>query len=197
MFESIPLPNDPASSLLFAPQFLSADEAETLFQKLLNETPWQQQRIRVYGKEYPEPRLTAWYGDAGARYEYSGLVHEPLAWTPVLSELRARIVAASGERFNSVLLNHYRDGRDSVGWHSDDEPELGRRPCVASLSLGVTRRFLLRPRQKTGAASFGLDLPAGSLLVMQGAIQANWQHALPKTARVHEPRINLSFRQVA
>lgn len=197
MFESIPLPKDPASSLLFAPQFLPAAEAETLFQTLLNETPWQQQRIRVYGKEYPEPRLTAWYGDAGARYEYSGIVHEPLAWTPVLGELRARIVAASGERFNSVLLNQYRDGRDSVGWHSDDEPELGLHPCVASLSLGVPRRFLLRPRQKNGAASFGLDLPAGSLLVMKGAIQANWQHALPKTARVHEPRINLSFRQVA
>ena len=158
---------------------------------------WEQRAIRIFGQEIPQPRLTAWYGDAAARYTYSGLAWEPRLWTPALLALRQRIETATGAHFNSVLLNHYRHGRDSMGWHADDEPELGPAPTIASLSLGATRRFRLRPRAGLGHPPFGLDLPSGSLLLMRGPTQQHWQHALPKTARPVAARLNLTFRWVA
>lgn len=187
----------PQADLRFDPAFLPADEAATLLALLTAEVAWEQRAIRMFGQELPQPRLTAWYGDPAARYTYSGLTWEPRPWTPALHALRQRLEAATGARFNSVLLNFYRDGRDSMGWHADDEPELGPAPVIASLSLGATRRFRLRPRPGLGHPPQALDLPSGSLLVMAGPTQQHWQHALPKTARPVGPRLNLTFRWVA
>ncbi|MCC3154091.1 alpha-ketoglutarate-dependent dioxygenase AlkB [Hymenobacter sp. BT770] len=186
----------PQADLLFDPAFLPTAEADTLLTQLTAEVTWEQRAIRLFGQEVPQPRLTAWYGDPAARYTYSGLSWEPRPWTPVLLCLRQRIEAATSSTFNSVLLNYYRDGRDSMGWHADDEPELGPAPVIASLSLGATRRFRLRPRAGLAHAPLGLDLHSGSLLLMRGATQRHWQHALPKTARPLGPRLNLTFRWV-
>ncbi|WP_046244443.1 alpha-ketoglutarate-dependent dioxygenase AlkB family protein [Hymenobacter terrenus] len=195
-----PLPL-PQADLLFEPTFLPAAEADALLAHLTAEVAWEQRSIRLFGQQVPQPRLTAWYGDTAARYTYSGLTWEPRPWTPTLLALRQRVEAATGTPFNSVLLNRYRDGRDSMGWHSDDEPELGPAPAIASLSLGATRRFRLRPyraqfRAGLAEAPFGLDLPNGSLLLMRGPTQQYWQHALPKTTRPVGPRLNLTFRWV-
>ena len=187
----------PQADLLFDPAFLPGAEADALLAGLTAEVAWEQRAIRMFGQQLPQPRLTAWYGDPAARYTYSGLTWEPRPWTPALHALRQRLEAATRTRFNSVLLNRYRDGRDSMGWHSDDEPELGPAPAIASLSLGATRRFRLRPRAGLAHAPFGLDLPHGSLLLMRGPTQHHWQHALPKTARPVGERLNLTFRWVA
>ncbi|MBF9235849.1 alpha-ketoglutarate-dependent dioxygenase AlkB [Hymenobacter sp. BT683] len=192
-FSPLPLPR---ADLLFDPVFLPAAEADVLLAQLIRDVSWEHRNIRIFGKELPQPRLTAWYGDPDARYSYSGLAWEPRPWTLALHSLRQRIETATGTAFNSVLLNYYRDGRDSMGWHSDDEPELGQSPAIASLSLGATRRFRLRPRAGLDLPPFGLDLPTGSLLLMRGPTQQHWQHALPKTARPIGPRLNLTFRQV-
>ena len=184
------------ADLLFDPAFLPAPEAEALLAQLTAEVAWEQRSIRLYGREIPQPRLTAWHGDPAARYTYSGLVWEPRPWLPALQALRQRLEAATQARFNSVLLNLYRDGRDSMGWHADDEPELGSAPAIASLSLGATRRFRLRPRTGLAHPPLSLDLPGGSLLLMRGPTQQHWQHALPKTARQVGPRLNLTFRWV-
>ncbi|GAB3574299.1 alpha-ketoglutarate-dependent dioxygenase AlkB family protein [Hymenobacter daeguensis] len=191
----VPLPL-PQADLLYDASFLSATEATALLAQLTAETAWEQRAIRIFGQQMPQPRLTAWYGDAEARYAYSGLRWEPRPWSPALSALRQRVEAATGARFNSVLLNLYRTGQDSMGWHADDEPELGPAPAIASLSLGATRRFRLRPRAGLPHAPLSLDLPTGSLLLMRGPTQQHWQHALPKTARPVGPRLNLTFRWV-
>ena len=186
----------PLADLLFDPAFLPEAEAETLLAQLTAEVAWEQRDIRIFGKAMPQPRLTAWYGDPAARYTYSGLIWEPRPWLPALHTLRRRIEAATSTRFNSVLLNYYRHGQDSMGWHADDEPELGPAPAIASLSLGATRRFRLRPRGGLAYPPLALDLPHGSLLLMRGPTQQHWQHALPKTARLVGPRRNLTFRWV-
>jgi len=187
----------PAADLAFDPHFLSPTLAQALLEDLTDAVPWEQRHIQLFGKSLPQPRLTAWYGDPGAAYTYSGLHWAPRPWRQQLDTLRRRVEAATGQRFNSVLLNLYRDGRDSMGWHADDEPELGPAPTIASLSLGATRRFRLRPRPGGPAAeAFGLDLPSGSLLLMRPPTQAHWQHALPKTSRPVGPRLNLTFRWV-
>jgi alkylated DNA repair dioxygenase AlkB len=187
----------PGADLLFDPAFLPTAEAKTLLANLTADVAWEQRTIRLFGQEFPQPRLTAWYGDPAARYIYSGLTWEPRPWTPALLRLRQRLETATGARFNSVLLNLYRDGRDGMGWHADDEPELGAEPVIASLSLGATRRFRLRPRAGLAHPPLSIDLPSGSLLLMRGGTQRHWQHALPKTARPLGPRLNLTFRWVA
>jgi len=187
----------PRAELLFDPVFLPAAEATALLAQLTAEVAWEQRAIRLFGQEIPQPRLTAWYGDPDARYTYSGLAWEPRPWTAALRALRQRVEAATGARFNSVLLNQYRDGRDSMGWHADDESELGPAPAIASLSLGATRRFRLRARPGPRPAPLSLDLPGGSLLLMRGPTQQHWQHALPKTSRPVGPRLNLTFRWVS
>ncbi|MDO7875089.1 alpha-ketoglutarate-dependent dioxygenase AlkB [Hymenobacter sp. ASUV-10] len=188
----------PAADLWLDPHFLSPTLAAALCDDLRAAVPWEQRSIRLFGREVAQPRLTAWYGDPGAAYTYSGLRWEPRPWRQQLDTLRRRVEAATGHRFNSVLLNLYRDGHDSMGWHADDEPELGPAPTIASLSLGATRRFRLRPRPGGPAAEpLGLDLGSGSLLLMRPPTQAHWQHALPKTSRAVGPRLNLTFRWVA
>ncbi len=189
-----PIPLDGAE-LAFAPNWLDAASADALLATLLAVVPWEVHRIKLFGREVDSPRLSCWIGDPDAHYRYSGAVFAPHAWPAALAPVRARLAAECGVRFNSVLANRYRDGRDAMGWHSDDERELGAQPVIASLSLGATRRFSLKGRQP-GAQRMLLDLPHGSLLVMRGDTQRNYRHALPRTARVSSERINLTFRRI-
>jgi alkylated DNA repair dioxygenase AlkB len=178
------------------PGAFGPEEATRLFEALRAGIRWQQEAIVIFGQRRQVPRLVAWHGDPGAGYRYSGTDHHPEPWTPELESIRERASALSGARFNAVLLNLYRDGRDGMGWHADDEPELGRNPAIGSVSLGATRRFCLRHRRRKDL-KVDLDLPHGSLLLMGGATQHHWVHALPKTRRAAGERINLTFRWVA
>ena len=172
----------------------AAGESHRLFTELRRDVDWRQEEIVIFGTRRRVPRLVAWHGDAYARYTYSGVAHEPEPWTRALRRVRERVRRFTGVHFNAVLLNLYRDGRDGMGWHADDEPELGVRPVIASLSLGATRRFVLR--RKDGCDKRELPLTHGSLLLMEGDTQANWQHALPKTAAATGLRVNLTFRRI-
>jgi alkylated DNA repair dioxygenase AlkB len=183
------------ADLAWDPQFLDAGAADSAFAALRDAIAWERHRIRLFGRECDVPRLSCWIGDPDAHYRYSGTNFMPRPWTAALLVLRDQVQLACGTRFNSVLANCYRDGRDSMGWHSDDEPELGPEPVIASLSLGAPRRFLLRHRRDAGGR-LALELGPGSLLVMRGATQSNYRHALPRTARAVGERINLTFRQV-
>lgn len=156
---------------------------------------WQTHRLRLFGRWVDAPRLSCWIGDPGAVYRYSGQTFAPQPWPQALLPLRQRLRKELGIDFNAVLANLYRDGRDAMGWHSDDEPELGPEPVIASLSLGAARRFVLR-RRDDHAVKQALVLEPGSLLVMRGVSQRDWQHALPRTARPVGPRINLTFRRI-
>jgi alkylated DNA repair dioxygenase AlkB len=187
----------------FAAGWLPADEADALFAALTLQVPWEVHRIRMFGRLVDSPRLSCWIGDAEATYVYSGTRFAPRPWPPALRPLRERLAREAGVDFNSVLANLYRDGRDAMGWHADDEPELGPQPVIASVSLGAPRRFVFRRRPLRGAkpraaepGKHPLDLPHGSLLLMAGDTQANWQHALPRTAKAVGPRINLTFRRI-
>lgn len=183
------------ADLHYVPDWLAPDEADAWLACLLEQTPFEQPRVRLYGREHSVPRLVAWYGDPVARYRYSGLVHQPLPWTPLLAQIRARVQAASGCPFNGVLLNLYRDGADAMGWHSDDEPELGLDPVIASLSLGAPRRFDFRRTGNT-RIEHSLELGHGSLLVMGGTTQHHWQHQIARTRKIRAPRLNLTFRLI-
>jgi alkylated DNA repair dioxygenase AlkB len=163
-----------------------------VFERLLRETAWRHDTVAVYGKRYLQPRLSAWHGEAS--YTYSGLRLEPLPMTPLLAQLRAAVEDATGRRYNSVLLNYYRDGADSMGMHSDDEPELGPQPAIASLSYGATRSFILR--HKRSKRTLKLELEDGNLLLMAGDMQQNWLHGINKTAKPTGPRLNLTFRYI-
>ncbi len=186
----------PDGMLYQLPQFLSVDDAGNLLTNLTEALAWQQHRLWLFGRERLTPRLCAWYGDADARYAYSGQALDPLPWTASLEDLRQRIEATLACRFNSVLVNLYRDGADSMGWHSDDEASLGPEPVIASLSLGDTRRLVLKHRRGVDLASVDIPLAAGSLLVMAGRLQTHWRHCVPKTRRPVGPRINLTFRLI-
>ncbi|MEY3806743.1 MAG: hypothetical protein RIR69_1555 [Actinomycetota bacterium] len=165
-----------------------------VFMSLVNDIPWQSRTIKMFGKEHREPRMTAWFGDEGATYTYSGIRLSPLAWTDTLQILREVCATRSGASFNSVLLNLYRNGHDKMGWHADDESELGREPIITSLSLGATRRFRFKHRQNKTIVE--CELPHGSLLVMSGLTQQCWVHEVPRQTRVTEARINLTFRNI-
>jgi alkylated DNA repair dioxygenase AlkB len=180
----------------FWPEAFEREDATRLFDSLRAGIHWRQEEIVIFGQHRRVPRLVAWHGDAGASYRYSGTDHHPEPWTPALERVRARVRELSGTEFNAVLLNLYRDGRDGMGWHADDEPELGRDPVIASVSLGAPRRFCLRHRRRKDL-KLDLELPHGSLLVMAGPMQHHWVHALPKTRRPVGERINLTFRRVA
>lgn len=177
------------------PCFLSDLESRSLFDVLYSQLAWEQSEIQVYGRSVLIPRLNAWYADEGCDYAYSGKAMTRLDWHSLLFELKGRIEQTTGKRFNSVLANCYRDGDDSVGWHSDDERELGKNPAIASLSLGVTRRFLLKHRNNK-ELRHELALDNGSLLLMSGETQHFWYHSVPKEPRVKDARINLTFRYI-
>lgn len=181
--------------LLYRAADLGADPQE-LFENLERELAWREEPIQLFGKRYLQPRLLAWYADAGVSYKYSGIQHDPLPWTPQLAVLRERVEALSDARFNSVLANLYRHHRDSMGLHADDERELGAQPVIASLSLGEERMFRLKHRHRKDLKPIRLPLASGMLLIMRGATQENWRHEVPKQSRPCGPRINLTFRYV-
>lgn len=190
--EEVPLSDGEAR---FWRHAFAAEESHRLFAELRRDIDWRQEEIVIFGTRRRVPRLVAWHGDASARYTYSGVAHEPVPWTPALRRARERVRGCTGLDFNAVLLNLYRDGRDSMGWHADDEPELGRDPVIASVSLGAARRFCLRHKRHR-SLRVDLTLEDGSLLLMSGTTQRYWMHAVPRTARPVGERINLTFRQV-
>jgi alkylated DNA repair dioxygenase AlkB len=169
-------------------------EALELTEALLNGLPWRSQQIMMFGRLVDEPRLSSWHGDPDSQYRYSGISLQPLDWTSELIAIKQICEDLSGAKFNSVLANLYRNGRDSMGWHSDDEPELGPEPVIASVSFGAVRRFDLRHRITKETVQ--VYLGPGDLLVMSAASQRSWMHQIPKTAKVASPRINLTYRQI-
>ena len=176
--------------------FFSESEADAAFAALVDEISWRQHTIQLFGREVREPRLTSWHGDPGTRYRYSNRTRVPKPWTPALETVHQAVSDRAGVRFNSVLVNRYRDGQDSMGWHSDDEPELGEAPVIASVSLGAERRFLLRERTSRRKVT-EVTLRHGSLLLMYADSQQRYQHSIPKTVKPVGERINLTFRNVA
>lgn len=192
----------PGAELAWWPHWLPGAEADALLAELQAAVAWETHRVRLFGRELDVPRLSAWIGDPGAVYSYSRSRFEPRPWPPALGGLRERVEQACGARFNSVLANLYRDGDDAMGWHSDDEPELGARPVIASVSLGAERRFRFRRRRARGEPAqrgdtVELVLPHGSLLRMAGDTQRLYRHDLPRARGLRAPRVNLTFRYVA
>ncbi len=185
----------PEAEVFLYPAFFCATDADRLLQALRAVTSWRQDTITLYGKKIEVPRLTAWYGDEGTTYVYSGIKNVPLPWTLVLLEVKRAVEPPSGVVFNSVLLNCYRNGKDSVSWHADDEPEFGDQPVIASVSFGGTRTFQLR-HKKRKELNASIELTHGSLLIMRAGTQAKWLHQVPKTAKPVEERINLTFRAI-
>jgi alkylated DNA repair dioxygenase AlkB len=170
--------------------------ATQVLQRLIAEIAWRSEEVVMWGRRVPQPRLTAWYGDPGSRYTYSGLQLDPRAWTPLLLDIRGRVEDAAGAAFNSVLLNYYRDHHDSIGFHSDDEPELGAQPVIAALSLGEERTFILKHKTSKAVQPMHLRLASGSLLLMRGDTQHCWRHGILKESRPCGPRVNLTFRKI-
>lgn len=174
--------------------FFREEESSLLFQALNQQVEWQQDHIKIYGKSIPLPRLTAWYGDKS--YTYSGIALPPKPWIPALQIIKSRAEMLAATQFNSVLLNLYRNGSDGVGWHSDDESELGENPVIASISFGATRRFAFKHKFDKERKKIEVDLTNGSLLLMKGKTQHFWLHQISKTKKQVQPRINLTFRVI-
>lgn len=182
--------------LQYHENIFNAQEQWALLESLKNDIGWKQEHIKLFGKIHPTPRLVAWHGDPHCTYTYSGVVNHPNAWTPTLLTIKTRVEQLiHPHKFNCVLLNYYRNGQDKMGWHSDDEKELGSNPVIASVSLGTTRRFDFKHKTRRDE-KFSLDLHAGSVLIMQGDLQHHWLHQLPAQKRILEPRINLTFRNI-
>ena len=187
--------NLPDADLHYHPQFFTKESSDRLLLNLKDKIAWTQNTIRFYGKESLVPRLEAWYGDPGKSYAYSGIHMTPKPWTPELLTIKQAIEQVAGVEFNSVLINYYRDGKDRVAWHSDDEKELGQNPVIGSVSLGAERKFKLRHKQyKSNGLKHEILLRHGSFLLMQGSTQHHWMHEIPRTAKPIGPRINLTFR---
>jgi alkylated DNA repair dioxygenase AlkB len=184
------LPHD--GSALYRPGFFNSVDCDRMFRSILDETPWEARNIILFGREVPQPRLACWYGDLA--YSYSGITLDPRPMTPTLLEIKQRCEKETTTQFNSVLVNLYRDGQDSMGLHADDEPELGVEPIIASVSFGGERNFRLRHRQSKDLQQ--ISLASGSLLVMSGLSQECWMHDVPKTKKFVAPRINLTFRYI-
>ena len=185
----------PEGDVVLLPAFFPPPDADRLLRELLDSTRWRQESVKLFGKSIDLPRLTAWYGDEGTGYTYSGIANVPLAWTPPLLAVKQAVEAQVGAMFNSVLLNRYRTGKDGVAWHSDDEPEFGDNPVIGSVSVGGTRTFQFRHKRVKNRKR-SIDLTHGSLLVMRGATQHNWVHQIPKTAKDVPERLNLTFRVI-
>jgi alkylated DNA repair dioxygenase AlkB len=184
----------PSRAFLIDP-FLDQKESSRFFSEVEQQVKWQAREILIFGRRVLQPRLVAWQGDPGCDYRYSGTTWTPDPWSPSVLRLRDLVSRFTGESFNGVLINFYRNGQDSMGWHSDDEVELGENPVIASVSLGADRRFLFRNKAEK-KQKFEIELKDGSLLIMSGATQALWQHSLPKSAGVKDKRINLTFRRI-
>lgn len=186
----------PGGELHYFPGAFTAAESAAFLMKLRDTVNWTRREIRLYGRRLMMPRLIAWYADPGVEYEYSGLASPHNDWTPELLAVKSRIETISRYAFNGALLNFYRDGNDSMSWHSDDERSLGINPVIASVSFGATRAFKLRHRSDRSIKPLDLALTAGSLLIMSGETQHHWQHQLPKTKKATGERINITFRRI-
>lgn len=193
--EFVPVPMEGAD-VSYLPQLPFHLSNDRVFRILYEETKWLHERVMVWGKEHFQPRLTAWYGDPGKSYTYSGTVMHPMPWTNLLLSIRREVERITRCNFNSVLLNLYRDENDRMGFHSDNEPSLGREPTIASLSFGEVRTLIFRPKKDKSQKEKRLALPDGSLLLMKGATQTNWNHGINKESRKCGPRINLTFRNI-
>ena len=180
--------------LEYLPEFLSQAESKKLFPILEKQLAWSEENIKMFGKSIKVPRLVSWYGDNNISYRYSGVEHIGLPWTPELLRIKGYIEQRTGHNFNSVLGNYYRNESDSMGWHADNEKELGKTPCIASVSLGEERIFKIR--RKNSVDKFEIMLANGSLLIMSGNFQNEWQHSVPKTKTDKNPRINLTYRYI-
>ena len=185
----------PENLLEYYPRFVARTDSIELLSKLVKEVPWKQPTIQMYGKVLLTPRLTAWFGDSEKSYQFSGTKFDPIPWTKELMLLKEKIESTTGISFNSVLLNYYRNGNDSVAWHSDNERELGKDPNIASLSIGQPRRFEFRHKDDH-SRKYGLTLENGSLLIMKGDLQHQWEHRIPKSKKETAARINLTFRTI-
>ena len=185
--------NIPDADIEYYPNFFESNRADEFFEKLKNEIPWQQDNITVFGKTHPQPRLTALFGNEGKPYSYSNIVMQPNTWNPLLLFIKNEIEEICQENFTTVLLNYYRDGKDSNGWHADNEKELGRNPVIVSVSFGSERSFHLQ-HNTIKEQKLKINLEHGSLLIMKGTTQHYWKHQIPKTAKEIGSRINLTFR---
>ncbi|MEM7220494.1 MAG: alpha-ketoglutarate-dependent dioxygenase AlkB [Pseudomonadota bacterium] len=182
----------------YHPALLDARESDALFHTLQLRVNWRRERIRLFGRDVDVPRRVAWCGDDGLMYRYSGQEHRATGWLPALAAVRERAQRLSGTTFNFVLLNYYRDGNDAMAWHSDDEPELGLRPCIAAVSVGATRALRVRPKARPASGrrqSVSVSLASGSLLLMTGASQRDFDHCIPRVSNAG-PRISLTFRRL-
>ncbi|MGZ3236453.1 MAG: alpha-ketoglutarate-dependent dioxygenase AlkB family protein [Burkholderiaceae bacterium] len=182
------------AEVYYQPSLALDNAADAIMRELINDVPWRSENIVIWGKTFVQPRLSAWYGDKGTDYTYSGIHLTPLPWTALLFDLKNRVESIAGTAFNSVLLNYYRDNRDSMGFHSDDEHELGNQPVIASLSLGEERTFILKHKTVRTLKPVHLKLTSGSLLLMKGETQKYWKHGINKETRPCGPRVNLTFR---
>ena len=196
LFSNNPIPiflDLPDAEIIYYPHFFTTAEAQAIYQKLLEKTPWQQDPIKVFGKTHLQPRLTALFGNEDKSYSYSNIKMQPHPWNPLLRKINLRLETEIKHTFTSVLLNLYRDGKDSNGWHSDNEKELGTNPIIASLSFGAERSFHLQ-HQTQKNLKHKIILEHGSLLIMKGTTQTYWKHQIPKTTKPIGARINLTFR---
>ena len=185
----------PDAEVIYYPKFITTEDSHQLFKKLLEETPWQHDTIKLFGKTHLQPRLTAFYGTEDLSYSYSNIKMKAHLWTPTLLELKENIESESKTTFNSVLLNLYRDGKDSNGWHADNEKELGTNPVIASITLGSERFFHLKHNVLV-EYKCKIKLENGSLLLMKGSTQHFYKHQIPKTTQEISARINLTFRTI-
>ena len=185
--------NLPDSEIIYYPNFFDKEKSDEFFGKLKTDIPWQQDDITVFGKKYPQPRLTSLFGNEGKPYSYSNIVMKPHSWNSLLMFIKNQIEEVCPENFTTVLLNYYRDGKDSNGWHADNEKELGTNPVIASVSFGAERSFHLQ-HNSIKEQKLKINLEHGSLLIMKGTTQHFWKHQIPKTAKPIGPRINLTFR---
>ena len=187
--------NLPDAEIIYYPEFFDKEQADKIYSELLQEIAWQQDNITVFGKTHPQPRLTALYGNEGKPYSYSNITMQPHPWNTLLQKIKYHIETTTECQFSTVLLNQYRDGKDSNGWHADNEKELGTNPIIASLSFGAERVFQLKHNTIANAKN-SIVLEHGSLLLMKGSTQHFWKHQIPKTAKPIGNRINLTFRSI-
>jgi alkylated DNA repair dioxygenase AlkB len=191
--ESVPLAD---AEMYYLSRVELPKPADDLLRSLIERVPWRAEEVMVWGKRHPQPRLIAWYGDRGRGYTYSGIRLEPLPWNETLLKIKDNLEHLTASMFNSVLLNYYRDQNDSMGFHSDDEPELGPQPVIASLSLGERRSFVLKHKNRKDLKPVKIALESGSLLVMKSDTQKNWKHGIDKETRPCGPRVNMTFRYI-
>ena len=191
MLEPITLPD---AEIFYDPNFYNAEQADDLYKKLVELPHWQHEKIKMFGKEVFQPRLTALFGLPNLEYSYSGIRMKTIDFPDFLNKVRLQVEKASQEKYNACLANFYRDGKDSMGWHADDEKELGQNPAIASVSFGAERNFQLKHKKLT--LRHKIDLKHGSLLVMKGPTQHFWKHQLPKRKKIDSGRINLTFRKI-